>query len=117
VFSLPIMQKSPEWVRVTYRPLHSLRTSLGKQNLLGQYWTWWNERLVLRPLRERTQEFQERVSESRRKSEQLRLESQRIRERALESQRKSEELRRKSEERMLELQHMREHPKDGRNEA
>lgn len=71
VLTLPKIQKPPEWVRLAYVPLHSLRKSLGQQNVLARYWSWWNERLVMRPLRERSQAHHQRMKEILRKSEEL----------------------------------------------
>ncbi|OAI56108.1 hypothetical protein AYO49_04825 [Verrucomicrobiaceae bacterium SCGC AG-212-N21] len=101
VFTLPILQKPPQWVKATYTPLHALRTSFGKDNVLAQYWGWWNERLVTRPLRERSAAFQQRMLEMRLQSEQRLRESQ---QRLLEIQQRIDENRRKTEQRALDLQ-------------
>jgi hypothetical protein len=49
--TIPRLQKSPEWLLVLYRPLHAIRMSNGRKNLLADYWAYWNDRLVMQRMK------------------------------------------------------------------
>ncbi|OAI56109.1 hypothetical protein AYO49_04830 [Verrucomicrobiaceae bacterium SCGC AG-212-N21] len=96
-FVFPVLQAGPDWSRILYRPLNSMRATSGGKNPLAEYWRFWHEKMVAIPQRESTEQLRKRTEQMRRELEMRRLELKL-------PQMYKEELRRKTEERMLELQ-------------